>query len=181
MAAKKLFSSIVVVLVAILSLSSCEEVTYSSSLFCNFVSETDRNGYFEDGYVYTFNDLSNLKRSDDIVGMDYLGTTITFEGISSGDLRQGDVIKDVYIGVDGMVPFLFARNIAVLRDNERISYTSREDREFYDFMRNVMRRFYNHGKIDMMVYGWVTHNNVGVRNVRMRVTLDNLLDVTIVK
>jgi hypothetical protein len=92
---------------------------------------------------------------------------------------QGDVIRDVYIDVEGMSPFLYARSIQVEFDNERIAYSTHDDPEFYDFMWEAVRRFYRNKELDIMVYGRVTHNNTGVRNVRMRVTLDNLIDVTV--
>lgn len=177
---KKQFVYVIVAIATVLMFSSCEEkVTYTSSLFCDFVSTTDRNGYFESGNRYRFNDLTNIGHSRDITDIEFLGTTITFEGVSYGDLMQGDVIKDVYIEVDGLYPFLYARNIAVLIDDERISYTSRNDPEFEDFMWDVINHFRRNGEVYITVSGWVTNNNSGVRNARMRVTLDNILDVTV--
>lgn len=176
---KKRLTSIIFVLTTLLMLSSCREVTITSSLFCDFVSYTDRSGYFENGYVYTFRDLHDINRSDDVSGMNFLGSTITIEGLSPGGLVQGDIIRDLYIDVRGMDPFLLDRSIPVLRDGERITITSRDDQELYYFMRDAIRRFYNNGELDIMVYGRLVHNNVGVPDFRMRVTIDNLIDVSV--
>lgn len=167
-------------IVAVFMFFSCtDEETFTTSLFCDFLSDTDRDGYFESGNYYTFCNLHNMGCSDDITGMEYISSTITFEGLHPGELMQGDVIRDVYIDVEGMSPFLYARSIQVEFDNERIAYSTHDDPEFYDFMWEAVRRFYRNKELDIMVYGRVTHNNTGVRNVRMRVTLDNLIDVTV--
>jgi len=177
---KKRFTFILVAIAAILTFSSCEEkVTYTSSLFCDFVSTTDRNGYFESSNWYKFKDLTNIGNSRDVTDIEFLGTTITFEGVSYGDLMQGDVIKDVYIDVDGLYPFLYARNIAILRDDERISFTTRDDPEFDAFMWDVINQFRRNREVYITVSAWITNQNSGVRNARMRVTLDNMLDVTV--
>jgi hypothetical protein len=176
----KRFTTITFAFVALLMLFSCaDEETFTTSLFCDFISDTDGAGYFESRNYYTFRDIHDVGRSDDITGMKYLGSTITFEGIYPGELMRGDVIRDVYIDVKGLSPFLYAKSVQVGFDNERISYSTHDDPEFYDFMWEVMRRFYKKEELDIMVYGWVTHYNTGVRNVRMRVTLDHLIDVTI--
>ena len=177
---KKQFASIVFAVMMLLVFSSCaDECTFTTSLFCDFISDTDRNGYFESRNYYTFHDLHYVGRSDDITGMKYLGSTITFEGIVPGELMRGDVLRDVYIEVKGMKPFLYSSSIRIEFDNEKLSYSTRDDPEFYDFMWDVMHRFYKKEELDIRVYGWVTHNNAGVRDVRMRVTLDNLVDVTV--
>lgn len=171
--------SVIVGFVAVFMLSSCnDEEVFTTSLFCDFISDTDRDGDFESRNNYTFRDIHDIGSSSDIVDMSYLGTTITFEGVFPGTLMRGDVIRDVYIDVKGMEPFLYSRAIDVQFDNERIGFSTRDDPEFYDFMWEVMRRFYERENLDIMVYGRVTHNNAGVRDVRMRVTLDNLMDVT---
>lgn len=174
------FSSVLVVIMTVLTLTSCEDkVTYTSSLFCDFVSTTDRHGYFESSNRYTFKDLTNIGHSRDVTDVEFLGTTITFEGVSYGDLMQGDVLKDIYLEVDGLYSFLYARNIAVLRDDERISYTTRNDPEFEDFMWDVINQYRRNGEVYITVSGWIMNNNSGVRNARIRVTLDNMLDVTV--
>jgi hypothetical protein len=176
----KQLTAIVFLMLSTLVLTSCEEkVTFTSSLFCEFVSNTDPRGVFGNAGTYTFRDLSNVRRSDNIIDIYYLGTTLTLEGIYPGELMRGDVIRDLYIDVNGLGRFLLIRSLAVLRDDEHITITSRDDPEFRDFMDDVMWFFYQEGRIDISVYGEVTNNNAAANDVRMRVTIDNILDVTV--
>jgi len=177
---KNIFIPVVVVITTLFVFSSCkDDEKFTSSLFCDFISDTDKSGFFASNNYYTLDNIHNVGYSDDIVNIEYISSTITFEGITPGELRRGDIIKDVYIKVEGFNPFLFSRAIEVMSDFERISFSTYDDEEFYNFMWDVMRRFHRRDELDIEVYGRVVHGNVGVRNVRMRVTLDNLLDVTV--
>ena len=177
----KQLTSFIIAVVVLSTFCSCDDKeTFTTSLFCDFISDTDREGYFESLNYYTFRDIHDIGPSDDITGIRYLSSTLTFEGLHPGELMRGDVIRDVYIDVQGMKPFLYSKSIDVLYDNERISFSTHDDPEFHDFMWEAMRRFYKNEELDIKVYGWITHHNAGVRNVRMRVTLDNLIDVTII-
>lgn len=171
---------IVFVVVSTLMFTSCEEeITFASTLFCDFVSDTDSRGNFKSTKTYTFQDMSDVKRSDEVVDIYYLGSTLTLEGIYPNELIRGDIIRDMYIDVNGMKRFLLIRSFAILEDDERITITSRDDPEFHDFMSEVMWLFYNEGRLDISVYGEVSNHNAAAKGVRMRVTIDNILDVTV--
>lgn len=164
-------------LVVLVGFSSCETDDYISrtNLNCGFQSYTNKTGFFSSngGGDYTFNDLPGLGHGN-IIGMEYQGTELTI----TGDLRYGDVIRDLYIDVEGMTPFLFSPKIDVLKDYEVMVFDTYNDPQFYDFMNSVMRRFYNQGRINIVVDGYLTNRyGVPINGTKIEIYLKSYLDV----
>jgi hypothetical protein len=177
---KNIFIAVLFSIVMLVSFSSCEsddDYLVRSGLYCDFLSTSNNKGYFASngGGSYSFRDLPDLGYGD-IIGMEYRGTTLTI----TGDIREGDVIRDLYISVQGVGDFLYASDIEVYKDYEKIVFNTSNDREFYNFMNDVMYKFYRDGRINIVVDGYITnYQGVGIGNVEMEIYLDSSLDVTV--
>lgn len=165
---------------ALVSFTSCEDDDYivRTGLYCQFLSTSDSRGYFasEGGGDYTFNNIPDIGRNPDIREFIYNGTVISI----TGDIQPGDVIRDLYIDVEGLGEFRYAKTIPVRYRNELIEYDTYDDPEFYDFMSDAMYHFYRNGWINILVSGYITdRSGTAIRNVRMDIVLDNSLDIRI--
>ncbi|MDU1903881.1 MAG: hypothetical protein E6772_03780 [Dysgonomonas sp.] len=170
----KLFLATLLLGITFNSCTDDHDATAQGELYCDFNMVTENyTGYFGQRQVYDVYDISLDGRYSSIHKIYYLGTQIEI----TGAIQRGDLIRDIVIDINGVGKYSLPA-IEVYRDNEVISYTTRDDRGLYNFMNNAIDRLNAYNEMDIIVSGQlIDRNGYVVEAAGLRISMTNMLDV----
>lgn len=166
---------ILVVACIALLISSCQLDRWTTgTLDYSFYPTTDYYGYFKTGAVYQPQDI-NISGSFDYINQFALKrSTMEIEG----DLYAGDIIRNLTVDIAGAGVFVVGDVVVYQKGYVNVIDTNRDD-AFYDFMYRAFSYMNKNGSHDIIVSGTLMNKGSYIRDVQLKITFYNDLDVQV--